>query len=154
VTELETDIVLSAMRTGDQKPLFRMRVYPEGRALYFLVNVWPTKRAMLRHVSWCKPPFEALCSPYTKVNYRNGKGRTSPECGQINFYKKRIGSAAVAHEFAHAALAWARRVRLPAAHLLGDNDGARTHPDEERFCHALDRMIGTFIDRGYKARIF
>ena len=140
---------------NDAKPLFTMKVFPEGRGLYFRVNVWPTKKAMHQHVTWCKPPFEALCSPYTKLDYRNGHQRTSPECGQINFYKKRIGSAVISHEFAHAALAWARRVKLNSENLLGDaSDGARAHPDEERFCHALDRMIGTFIDRGYKANLF
>lgn len=138
------------------KPLFTMRVYPEGRSLYFLVNIWPTKKAMHQHVTWCKPPFEAACSPYMKVNYRSGKGRTSPECGQINFYRRRIGSAVVTHEFTHAALAWARRVKLAPENLLGDEigGGANAHADEERFCHALDRMVGTFVDRAYKARLF
>jgi hypothetical protein len=136
------------------KPVFTMRVYPEGRSLFFRVNVWPTKNAMHRHVTWCKPPFEALCSPYTKLDYRNGNGRTSPECGQINFHKGQIGSAAVTHEFTHAVLAWARRVKLNPDDLFGDHDGALATASEERFCTALDRMVGTFVDRAYKAKLF
>lgn len=141
-------------RNGPQ-PIFRIRVYPEHKSLYYVVNVWRTKKDMYAHCRWAKSTFQGLCTTYEVIK-GDGKGgwRLLPECGQVNLWKGRLGSAVVTHEFTHAALGWARRVGLEPDNLLGHNGSADVHPEEERFCHALCEMVRQFIDRAYAAGVY
>lgn len=143
------------LRKKGPQPAFRIRVYPEHKSLYYVVNVWRTKKDMYAHCRWAKSTFQGLCTTYEVLKgEKGGPLRMLPECGQINLWKGRLGSAVVTHEFTHAALGWARRIRLDKDALLSHSGGEDVHPDEERFCHALCEMVRQFVDRAYAAGVY
>ncbi len=144
------------------KPLARLRVYPENKSLYYLVNVWATKGAMYAH---CRKAlgfagrFEGLCS--TK-RWRAGK-RLLPLMGEVNLYKGFMGVSVVTHEFLHATLGWARRVQIDlsaiqavglAAEHPSNPDSKHVAADEERLAYAHGEMVRQFTDRMYKLGIY
>lgn len=140
------------------KPILSMRVYPEGRSLYYLVNVWPTKKAMQEHCrtvnGYVGRNYAALVNSFhVSMVGSNGRTRTGPIMGEINFNRKALGGEIVAHEMTHAALGWARRIKLNFDGILTQSGGACC-ANEERFCYALGSMARQFINRAYEIGIY
>lgn len=129
------------------------RIYPEpGRSrLYYQVRVFSSVQAIRDYLPRSKEPYRrlgrygvAMCSSYT-VNQLTTAGpfRRLPICGEIVFSLRRLRAGVIAHECAHAALGWARRIGLavegePAAHPR--RQGNWVHANEERFCYALGEL--------------
>lgn len=147
------------------KPLLTFRVYPEGRFLYAVVNIWPTKKAMYAH----KPlqrNHEASCTGLRVITFppkRSGKpSRLRGVFAELNFYKRCLGAEVVSHEFTHAMFSFAERRRLNVAEAVScqfatqggksaslDQEGA-----EERCCYALGRMYRQFVAKCYDRGIY
>jgi hypothetical protein len=136
------------------------RVYPENKSLYFVINVWPSRRAMHRHSPEFKSQSEpesivALCTIYERHKLRDGRWHKRPECGRVNFYRQALGVGVVAHEFMHAAFGWARRVGLNTNAIFDKTDKAvNVHADEERLCHAHQEMVRQFVERAYTLGLY
>jgi len=101
---------------------------------------------------------KGLCSPFTLRSYRSkargGGFHTKPICGAIRFTDTLLNSVVIAHECAHAALAYAeRRGFRPHAH----GDGQFVADDEERYCKVLGDLVGQvywqLMRRGYETVI-
>jgi hypothetical protein len=136
----------------------KIRVYPEDGALYATAYIWPTKRAMRAYArrTWgMRDRFGAYCQSFTKLKVLpTGRTRTSPQFAELHFARTQMGSETVAHEFTHAAWAWARRVGWTAdmdALAVGQMLGRYETGSEERFCYALGAMVRQFVERAYKA---
>lgn len=138
-------------------PVARFRIYPEGRSLYFLVHVWPTKAGMLeyfrRECLADDPDTTAQCSTYSRYRvYPGGQTRISSCMGEINFHSGRMDAEVVVHEVGHAAQGWARRIGLD---IRGGNHEPGLVPDgEERYCYGLGRMAAQLNNRLYKLGLY
>lgn len=144
------------------KPVARLRVYPENKSLYYVVNVWPTRKAMYEH---CRTAlrftgrFLGLCST---TRWRQG-GRTLPLMGEVNLFRGELGTSVITHEFFHATLGWARRVGIDmnavqavgaAAEHPSNPDPKHVAADEERLAYAHGEMCRQFTDRMYRLGIY
>lgn len=138
----------------------KIRVYPENRALFATVYVWPTKKAMRQHARrvWqARDRFGAYCQTFRKVRVRaDGRTQTSPEFAEVHFAVSQLGSETVTHEFTHAAWGWARRVgwEPEAEGEMHPMAGRFEMANEERFCYALGAMVRQFIDRAYTLGLY
>lgn len=138
-------------------PIFRARLYPEdGSRLYVLVQVWPTKRDLQRHrPGGVGDPIGrgtvGTCTQLTVVSCRTRRARTLPLVAEVNLARTHLGLEVVAHEFLHAAFAWARRVRFRFARL-GDEDSVNA--DEERLTYAHSTLCTAFLNRAIPAGLY
>lgn len=142
-------------------PTARFRVHPEGKYLYALVNIWPTKDAMYDH----KPlerNHEACCTGQEVFIISDQSGKLARKDGQfaeLNFCLDRLGVGVVSHEMTHATFCWAERIRLPIQeikdHSLSKTSGilAQDGP-EERFCYALGEMVRQFTKKCYDLKLY
>ena len=76
-----------------------------------------------------------------------------PSCGEIHFCRKHLGVGVITHEFLHAALAWARRIRLDFD-VIAVEDSGDASEDEERLCYAHGEMVRQFVNRCNKLRLY
>lgn len=122
------------------------RIYPEPglSSLFFHVRIFQTVEAMHAYVRtrpgnparpgrFCK----GMCSWWTRISFRSGRGRTHPELGEIVLARRWLTMRIISHECTHAALAWARRRRVDVAER---GRGQHVSGGEERFCGALGDM--------------
>lgn len=114
---------------------------------FYIVEIYQTEKAMQRAIrrqdinsagtgrmdTKCK----ACCFSY---NAYDGKHRITSEKGTIFFHRKFITPAALAHEFTHAALAWARKRRMS----LSKRTGRYSTDAEERVCHMVGYLMWQF----------
>ena len=144
-----------------RKPIARFRIYPEKRSLYWLVQVWPTEAAMRRHFRTRGfadlEGTVAQCSTYERYRVRAGRSRKKPFCGEINFHVQELSTRVIVHEATHAALGWAQRMGIavgrdqePDESRAMANGNFLCSDDEERFCYALDSMVGQINDRFHR----
>lgn len=140
------------------KPLTSFRIYPDDRALYFKVHVWPSKAAMLTHLRSMELPASrdtvAQCSSYSIGKLRGGYWRTKPILGEINLHSKQLNAEVVSHECGHAALSWARRKKFKQFNLDDLPTGRLVSRNEERFCYALGHMVNQIAIKLTKAKIW
>ena len=141
--------------------LARFRVYP-GRVggLYYMVYVWPTKRAMQY---WVKAgingagntplvgrrgDFKAICCSNTtlRIGYRDNPNRVArrlPLLGQIHFYKDSLRMGIICHESGHAALAYCDRMKIDF-NEQPQKVGCASE-GEEGFCWALGNIARQIV---------
>lgn len=118
----------------------RVRIYPENRALYAIVNVWRTESDMYRH-----RPLDRNHSGSCTDTEGWHAGKKRPQFAEVNLHRGALDSETVCHEITHAAWAWARRVGWAMEEdRLRATDASES---EERFCYALGRMVRQFVDR-------
>lgn len=146
------------------KPVLRFRVRPENRSLYAVVNVWASKGEMIAYFR-CSPKYDhrsrserqklgetgAMFSAYSLLRFRGGFQETMPIFGEFNFHTGLLNAEVVAHEAGHAALAFAKRVKLD---LDDEGDGRWVSRDEERFCYALGQMVNQISIRLTRAKLW
>lgn len=132
------------------KPI-RFRLYPDKGSLHYLVNIWPTKALMIRHlrINGWRPGngCAGMCSSYRRIRGE----RLLPRCGEINLYRRWLNAEVVSHEIGHAVLGWARRIGFD---VTKESDGHRVSNEEEIFCHALGRMVNQFALHARRKRLW
>ena len=137
------------LKRQSNRLLARFRVYPDKKTLFFMVYVWPTKKAMHYHVgmaSEIKKDFLAIvCSNETIKFPKHGPRRKRPLLGQIHFYEDSLRMGIICHEAGHAALAWAERMGIDCKEKSQDQRNA-SH-GEEQFCWALGNIARQIVIR-------
>jgi len=112
------------------------KVKPEYKKLYFDVYIWANPSAMLRNLrnihggSW-KDSVGVFVVP----------GERPRLClGEIHLNRKWLDHDTVAHEAQHAAIWWARHIKLPIGAMVTPDlpDSARI---EERFCEGMGAIM-------------
>lgn len=148
------------MKKKAVKPV-TIRVYPESRSLYFIVRVWPTKKAMHQNVWWTKCDYAGLCTTHSRLRINeDGSEKLLPELGIVNLYRGAMGAGLIAHEFLHATIGWANRIGLNTAEIfkklpsLDQGKYGNVSDDEERMCHAHGNMVSQFVERAYKLGLY
>lgn len=131
------------------------RLYPEKRTLYFAVNVWPTRKAMISRLRELAvnvhDGMQAACSTWERTKYRKGKpARKRPVCGELNFHRERLSIEIASHEITHATVGWARRMQIDPMTI--DDDVAAESDDNERFAYAQGRMVAQFNHQAYRRK--
>jgi hypothetical protein len=127
-----------------------VRLYPERRrGLYVLIQVWPTKRDLVRYSRESNHRIGrdgiALCNQLTIINYgRARRPRMLPIFAEVNFWRKRIGMEVITHELFHATLAWARRIKFPWDRLHAEDS---VNAEEERLTHVHGRLCSQLVSR-------
>lgn len=142
---------------GPVRPLARWRVYPRGdgkrQGPYAVVQVWADREAYARHVREAvgrraDRRERGMWDGYLRIRVdARGRSRTLPELGTVNLFVGALSTEVVTHEFAHAALSFARRHGLDFAELADDERAVGSH--EERFCYALSNMVLQFVERAH-----
>jgi hypothetical protein len=133
----------------------RFRVYAgerEGSGLYVVVRIFKTQRELLTALRAERPSkrdrypnhTEGACQSF-KV-YPQGRRRPNGHFATVNLWRGRLGMEVVAHEFGHAAFAWAWRKRLV--------DKLAGMPAEEEVCYTLGRMLRRFVARAYQLGLY
>lgn len=136
-----------------QDQIATFRIYPEPRAsrLYYQVLVFTNVQAIRRYLRRSAYPDRrlgrhgvALCSNY-EIRRLSSRGRFKPlpVCGEILFPRRRLRAGVIAHECAHAALGWARRIGLNVVQepkARPRRGGTCVSDAEERFCYALGEL--------------
>lgn len=123
------------------------RIYPEGRHLRYDVFIHDTKKEMHLWQFPIKPDFRAIVNEHTI--YRNGKRKRMVALrtiGEIHFYRRQIGAYVVSHELLHAALGWARKIKLDFNPIML-RDGGFAHPNEEALCEVHGRLMQQFVKK-------
>lgn len=125
------------------------RLYPERKALYCRVHVWPTRAAMMAYLRSTRgkkrarelEDCAAMCTGRDCFKVLpGGRMKRSGEFAEINCHRQNLDMEIVAHEVAHAVLAWKRRINLPDT----PGDGCDVSPEEERFCYGFGLMVNEF----------
>lgn len=133
---------------------FRVYPSPKRRGLYVQVRVFRNASDM-RHVARAEGSrgmarVEGLMQSYKRIRVHTKKpDRVLPVFGCVNLHRKRLGISVVSHEFAHAAFAWAARMRIWGELTQGD-----TMRVEERYCHALGEMLRQFMVKAERAGLY
>lgn len=129
------------------KKLTRTRsfwVYPNHRRTHhkFRCIITPTGKSLIRlakqeHLSDPENTV-AFCQSYRRVNFKKGKkGVLSGDMGNIVLPADEMFSEYIAHECAHAAHAYCRRLRKSNFRAPGTG---KCHENEEVFCYAVGYM--------------
>lgn len=153
---------------GVPTPMATMRLYPtrffptvhgnayteRDRSLYAVARVFETADDMYRWASangFASAPGSdvATTSACVARSYTKGRARTEGLFCEVLFWRGRIGTEIVAHEFTHVALAYARRRRIAQpTHAETDTD-PNYMQREEVVCYALGSMMRQFVNRAY-----
>lgn len=120
---------------------WKFRIYPENKSLYFLVNIYLTKKAMhaaIRLLGVSKKEVRrTLQAGVVPLD-----GKKLPICGMVFFHRKMLGVSTTSHEVAHAALTWARRT------------GLNLSKEEERFCAVTGELNRQLVNKCYDLNIY
>lgn len=145
--------------SGKPQPWLRLFLRCEsGGDQFYVIEVYETERQMQRAISrqnvnsegrrHFDPNCKACCFSYTAYD---GNHKRTNEIGTIFFYRKFVTPAALAHEFTHAAMSWARRRRM---NLNVRNSGHYARDAEERVCHMVGYMMWQFYEKQRKRIYF
>jgi hypothetical protein len=74
--------------------------------------------------------------------------------GEIHFHRKYINPAVVAHEAFHAAMDWARRLKLDPTPYAADEDEIPESDHNERAAQAVEKITGLTLYRMLRAGVF
>lgn len=105
------------------EPLKRFRIYGYNSSLYFIVNIWKTKKDLIknRKRNGLKGSCDAHVLSYEILDVnKEGKSRKRPIVGEINFYKSRLGAGIVSHECLHATVSILKRMKFNFSRLEED----------------------------------
>lgn len=115
------------------------KVKPEYKILYFDVFIWKSPAAMHRNllglhgVGGWRQTVGAFLVPPIADRKRN--------ClGEIHLNEKHLDHDTVAHEAQHAALWWAKHIKLPIGDIF-DPEAPHAGRVEERFCEGLGAIV-------------
>lgn len=125
------------------EPIFTFRIY--ANSLYFKVYIWPTKKAMYEAIPGVRRNYAAICRAYDVIS----GGKKRPIMGEIHFAVNWVTTAIVDHELLHAALAWARRVKLDLG-VISTDEAALASKEEEDLCHMHDSFWTQFLEQRAK----
>lgn len=135
------------------QPILRFRLYPEHKALYFIVRVWRTRQDLQDAISdW---DVVGQCSSEFIIRvYPDGRQRLKPHLGRIDLSMEELDSDVIAHELMHAVFRWAERKGINIMQYPEEKDVATAMEVEERLCYAhshmmidVERRIRTIRDR-------
>lgn len=138
-----------------EKPVARFRVYPSPKqSYYFIIHVWKNRTQMHRQKGRSRNKYEACCIPQ-EWKYRN---KLDPQIGELNFHLNCLDEWIISHEMTHAAVAWAKKVKLDTDFIRGQNKFddpkiAKRHGSinidspEELFCYAQSNLVLAFNAR-------
>lgn len=117
--------------------MIKFRIYPEDRALYFLIHIYDTKKDL-------QDKIRAISNGKLDKRIRSGVAPTheSSLLGLIFFWRKDAETMVLTHEFFHATLAWARRV------------GLDFEKDEERLATVHGQMCAKFVRKCYDKGVY
>jgi len=139
----------------------RFRVRPtRAGTLYFDVRIYDDRRKMLRalarndhklgvRVDWSAT--DAVCRSFQFQRFRGRRWRSLPILGVLFFNRQVLGAGIVAHEMAHAAVQWARRVGL-SGHRVWNRRGTTEWVENERFAFAVGNLCAQFWTEYYRRR--
>ena len=119
---------------------FEVRIYNNAADLQRVaaVNGGHSLRRLAHTKGICQP-FGIRRYPDKKERAAGQRARTQPICGRILFTHTYLNSMVIAHEVAHAAIAYAER----RGFLVNEpGDGQFVGAGEERFCRVLGDMVG------------
>lgn len=137
-------------------PPHRFRLYPETGSLYVVVNVWATRKDLLRYSdeddAKVGPKTDATAHGLEIIDFKRGHhARKHPVFAEVNFYRGRLGIEVITHEFFHATMAWGRRVGFNFQRL-GDDDSVNA--DQERITYVHGRLCRAFVNRATAAKLY
>lgn len=142
------------------KPLARFRVYAHRSSLYFMVYVWPTKKAMLDNRprlglprGWC----DAHTFSFDEYADKTRK-RKNPIVGEIHFHKRKVhadaGIEAVTHETFHAVASLFRRLKMDFSKLSNEGMKRPKTDSEELIADVQGKMARAIIVKFHELDLF
>ena len=140
------------------QPIAEFRTFPEPSisGLYYTVKVFATLNELHTYVRRREMPARVgrsmggIVTSWRRASFKRRQGRTLPEMGEIALAKNFLGSEILSHEATHAALGWARRIRLdPTIGGVGPN----VSDFEERFCYGLGKIMRGIVLALYDRRL-
>jgi hypothetical protein len=141
------------------KPLARFRIYAPHSVLYFMVYVWPTKKAMLhnRRREGLKGSCDAHTYSYDEYTHKTKK-RKKPIVGEIHFHKRKVhadaGIEAVTHESFHAAASLFRRLKMDFTQLSNEGMKQPKMDVEEVIADVQGKMARAIMTKLHKLGLF
>lgn len=137
------------------KPLAKFRVHPENRALYYTVFVWRTLLEF-REANPGNSHALGLCRSWIRLRCVKQANRMLSECGEVHLCRFHLRIGIIVHEFTHAVIGWAARIRcLPDFTPIQERQAGRFEKNDpdERFCHALGEMVRQCVHQLYRRKI-
>lgn len=150
------------------KPLARFRVYATyGRgsgykksSLYFMVYVWPTKKAMLDNrpkLGLARGSCDAHTFSFDEYADKTRK-RKNPIVGEIHFHKRKVradaGIEAVTHETFHAAASLFRRLNMDFSKLSNEGMKRPKMDNEETIADVQGKMARAIMMKFHNLDLF
>lgn len=121
------------MSKRHQQGILTFRVYPESKRHYYEVFVWPSMTKMRDYLREYTKGWRTVIACVlwpSDAKYRHRRGRL----GEIHFNIRHLGTDTLTHEATHAALEWARMLKLDVHNPV---DPIAANKDEERLCEAI-----------------
>jgi hypothetical protein len=115
------------MRSSRRKPkppvpVARFRVYAHKSTLYYIVQVWATKKDMhANRAANGLPRTECDAHTYSFDEWTKKGGRKTPLVGEMNFYARGLFMEGIAHESTHAIASILRRLRFDFSPMNDDD---------------------------------
>ena len=98
---------------------------------------------------------EAICCWHDCLMPRRGRRhRKSSWMGEIHFHRGYLDPAIVAHEAFHAAMDWARRMKLDPTAYAADEDTTDETDHNERTATAHQQIVGQILVRLIRRKVF
>lgn len=110
---------------------FGVRVFVDQHAIRAYLRQHPVRRTFARGG-------EAVCTTW---DWPTRSGALAPNLGEILFPCRSLNSKTVSHECAHAAIGWARRLKLRPVDDPQVDENTTVTADEERYCTALGLLV-------------
>lgn len=150
---------MTRVRPSPVTPRHSFPIYCEPRRksrLHYRVLVFKNSADLQRHAAAQSTHSrrsllgtKGMCMPFVVRTYFSGRerrrtgrvSRTRPICGEILLTDTYLNSMAIAHECAHAALAYAERAKFDPRDK-GPADRRSVGGGEERFCLVLGDLVG------------
>lgn len=156
------------IRRKKVQPIARFRVYAtyaRGRkskksSLYFMVYVWPTKKAMLDNrplIGLPRSSCDAHTFSYDEYSDKTRK-RKNPIVGEIHFHKRKVhadaGIEAVTHETFHAAASLFRRLKMDFQKLSREGMTRPKTDNEETIADVQGKMARAIMMKFHSLGLF
>lgn len=148
------------LRHPELKPCLTFRVRPFAkRRFVVVVNVWESKREMVRHAkAWPgntnnERNTGAYCRSYLHYDVpKRGRARLLPDFAEVNFHRGQLGTETLTHELFHATMALVDRLKI-GPQLVKDGSGGLCSEAEEDAAYAHGRMCRLVVNRLYRAKL-